>query len=76
MRQSEEFLVALAGGGVVGGEAFGECALQVGAAGDGVALGLPELLVVRVDELVHEWILTGRRWPIVGIGLHEPRYAD
>ena len=34
----EELLVALAGGGVVGGEAFGECALQVGAAGGGVAL--------------------------------------
>ena len=57
----EEFLVALAGGGVVGGEAFGECALQVGAAGGGVALGLPELLIVRVDELVQLADVAGLR---------------
>ncbi len=38
MGHGEELLVALAGGGVVGGEAFGECALQVGAATGGVAL--------------------------------------
>ena len=38
MGHCEELLVALAGGGVVGGEAFGECALQVGAATGGVAL--------------------------------------
>ena len=50
--ESQELLVARAGGGVVGGEAFGEGALQVGAAGGGVALGRPELLVVGVDELV------------------------
>ena len=48
----EEFLVALAGGGVVGGEAFGEEALHVGAAGGGSALVLPELFVVGAHELV------------------------
>ena len=61
MRECEEFLVALAGGGVVGGEAFGECALQIGAAGGGVALGVPELLVVRVDELVQLADVAGLR---------------
>ena len=61
MRHGEEFLVALAGGGIVGGEAFGECALQVGATGGGVALGLPELLVVRVDELVQLADVAGLR---------------
>ena len=50
--ECQEFLVALAGGGVVSNEAIGECALQVGAAGGGVALGLPEFFVIRVDELV------------------------
>ena len=61
MRERKEFLIALAGGGVVGGEAFGERALQVGAAGGGVALGLPELLVVRVDELVQLADVAGLR---------------
>ena len=61
MGNCEEFLVSLAGGGVVGGEAFGECALQVGAATGGVALGLPELLVVRVDELVQLADVAGLR---------------
>ena len=61
MGQREEFLVALAGGGVVGGEAFGECALQVGATSGGVAFGLPELLVVRVDELVQLADVAGLR---------------
>jgi hypothetical protein len=35
MGECEELLVALAGGGVVGGEAFCECALQVRAYGFG-----------------------------------------
>ena len=61
VRNCDQFLVALAGGGVVGGEAFGECALQIGAAGGGVALGLPELLVVRVDELVQLADVAGLR---------------
>ena len=38
MGQGEELLVALAGGGVVGVEAFGEEALHVGAAGGGGGL--------------------------------------
>ena len=61
MGECQEFLVALAGGGVVSGEAFGECALQVGASGGGVAFGLPELLVVRVDELVQLADVAGLR---------------
>ena len=48
----EEFLVALAGGGVVGDQALGQQALHVGAAGEGGALVLPELFVVGAYQLV------------------------
>jgi hypothetical protein len=52
VRQGEELVVALAGGGVVGDQALGQQALHVGAAGEGVALVLPELFVVGAHQLV------------------------
>ena len=52
MRQGEELVVALAGGGVVGDQALGEEALHVGTAGEGGALVLPELFVVGAHQLV------------------------
>ena len=54
MRQGEELVVALAGGGVVGDQALGEEALHVGAPGGGGALVLPELFVVGAHQLASQ----------------------
>ena len=67
MRQGEQLVVPLAGGGVVGDQALGEEALHVGAAGEGGALVLPEVFVVGAHQLVELADVAGLGVPRVAL---------